>query len=238
MISHHGFTYRTKQVSVLGFSMMTINDLDESIDMLCAHFGEDNEDQSLKEEYCPYFGVLWESGIGLAQRLNLETCNQKKILELGCGLALPSFVATCLGGNVLACDFHSDVPLFLKTNQQNNNLFFDFKLYNWRKAVGLKSFDDNDDLGKFELILGSDILYENSHPVEIATALTHFLAPGGKIILADPGRAYIQTFVTAMTGLGFNEKLSVQKVDASLTTKKIEREVYLFEFTRRVAKST
>ena len=41
MKSHFGYHYPTKQLEVLDFSMVTIRDLDESIDILCEHFGEE-----------------------------------------------------------------------------------------------------------------------------------------------------------------------------------------------------
>jgi predicted nicotinamide N-methyase len=228
MKSTFGYDYLTNKVHVLGFEMTTIRDLDESIDILCEHFGEDHMDQSLAEEHCPYFGVMWEAGIGLSQFLTREQCAGKKILEIGCGLALPSFVATRFDGNVIATDFHADVPLFLKDNQDKNKIHFDYQVMNWRDEVDRTKTT----LGTFDLVLGSDILYESQHPMQVAVALIAFLKPGGKIILADPGRAYVQKFISCMQQLNYPEKLTIEKISAELTTKKIAREVYIFEFTK------
>lgn len=206
--------------------MVTIRDLDESIDILCAHFGEADQDQSLAEEHCPYFGVMWEAGIGLSQYLTKDMCAGKRILEIGCGLALPSFVATRFGGDVIATDFHADVPIFIDINKKKNGIDFDYQVMNWRSEIERTK----NTLGTFDLVLGSDILYESQHSLEVAKALIAFLNPGGKIILADPGRAYIQKFVTTMKELGYPEKFTTQKIAAELTAKKVEREVYLFEF--------
>ena len=225
--SHFGYFYPTKQLAVHGFDMTTIRDLDESIDILCEHFGEDDQDQSLAEEHCPYFGVMWESGIGLTQFLTPELCAGKKILESGCGRALPSFAATKFGGKVIATDFHADVPIFLKLNQEHNKTTFDYQVMNWRNEIERTKTT----LGLFDLVLGSDILYESQHPVEVAKALIAFLNPGGKIILADPGRAYIQKFISAMKELGYPEHFTTQKVSAELTPKNMDREIYLFEFS-------
>lgn len=226
MKSHFGYHYPTKELEVLDFSMVTIRDLDESIDILCEHFGEEKQDQSLAEEHCPYFGVMWEAGIGLSQFLTKELCAGKKILEIGCGLALPSFVAKRFGGNIIATDFHADVPLFLKINQEKNNISFDYQVMNWR------SEDDRSksSLGLFDLVLGSDILYESQHPMQVAQALIAFLKPGGKIILSDPGRAYVQKFISSMQELGYPDHFTTEKVAAPLTAKNIDREIYLFEF--------
>ena len=215
-------------MSVLNLEMVTIRDLDESIDILCEHFGEDDQDQSLAEEHCPYFGVMWEAGIGLGQFLTREMCEGKRILEIGCGLALPSFIATRFGATVIATDFHADVPLFLEVNKKRNNVYFDYQVMNWRSEIERAK----NSLGQFDLVLGSDILYESQHPMQVALALIAFLKPGGKIILSDPGRAYVQKFISSMRELGYPEIFTTQKVFAEHTTKNIDREIYLFEFSK------
>lgn len=226
MKSNHGYNYQLKNISVMGLEMTTIRDLDESIDTLCAFFGEDDQDNSLAEEHCPYFGVLWEAGIGLSQHLESLDLKNKRVLEIGCGLALPSFVVTLKGAEVIATDFHADVPLFLKVNQTANQCFFPYRVMNWRNEIERTKAD----LGLFDLVLGSDILYESQHPMQVAEALIAFLKPGGKIILADPGRAYIQKFITSMNECGYKEYLTTQTILAELTTKNKQREIFIFEF--------
>lgn len=213
-------------MSVLNFEITTLRDLDESIDILCNHFGEEDQDQSLKEEYCPYFGVLWEAGIGLSQFILPMNLADKRILEIGCGLALPSFVAANNGAHIIATDFHVDVPLFLQANQNQNKVFFEYSVMNWRDEVERTK----NSLGLFDIVLGSDILYESQHPMEVAKALIALLKPGGKIILADPGRAYIQKFITSMQQLDYPETMSIQSIKAEWTQKKKERDVFIFEF--------
>ncbi|MGZ3809956.1 MAG: hypothetical protein ACXVCE_17865, partial [Bacteriovorax sp.] len=58
-----------------------------------------------------------------------------------------------------------------------------------------------------------------------------FLKPGGKIILADPGRAYVQKFITAMNELGYKERFTTQTVLASLTSNNKQRDIFIFEFS-------
>lgn len=227
MKSNHGFSYQIKKINVLGFEMTTIRDLDESIDTLCEFFGEDDQDNSLAEEYCPYFGVLWEAGIGLSQHIEKIDIKGKRVLEIGCGLALPSFVITKMGGDVIATDFHDDVPLFLELNQKVNNITFPYRVMNWRNEIERTKTD----LGLFDLVLGSDILYESQHPMQVAKALIAFLKPGGKIILADPGRAYIQKFITSMNECGYKENFTTQIVRAELTPKNKQRDIFIFEYS-------
>lgn len=228
MKSSHGFKYQLKQVAVLNFDMTCIRDLDESIDTLCEFFGEEDQDNSLAEEYCPYFGVLWEAGVGLTQHLSKLDLKNKKILEIGCGLALPSFLVTKMGGNIIATDFHADVPLFLELNQKNNQIYFPYKVMNWRNEIERTRTD----LGLFDLVIGSDILYESQHPMQVAEALIAFLKPGGKIILSDPGRAYIQKFITSMNECGYKEHFTTQVVLPELTPKNKQRDIFVFEFSK------
>lgn len=226
MKSNHGFNYNLKTLSVLNFEMTTIRDLDESIDTLCEFFGEDDQDNSLKEEYCPYFGILWEAGIGLSQHLIQLELKDKKVLEIGCGLALPSFLIKKMDGDIVATDFHADVPLFLELNQKNNQTYFPYKVMNWRNEIERTKSD----LGLFDLVIGSDILYESQHPMQVAKALIAFLKPGGKIILSDPGRAYIQKFITSMNECGYKENFTTQNVRAELTPKNKTKDIFIFEF--------
>lgn len=231
MKSNHGFIYQLKKINVLGLSITSLKDLDESIDTLCEFFGEADQDKTLAEEYCPYFGVLWEAGIGLSQyllELNTKTpLAHKKILEIGCGLALPSFVVTRLGGDIIATDFHADVPLFLELNQKNNQIQFPYRVMNWRDEIERTKTD----LGLFDYVVGSDILYESQHPKQVAEALIAFLKPGGKIILSDPGRAYIQKFITSMNECGYKENFTTQVVKAEHTNRNQSKDIFIFEFS-------
>lgn len=224
--SNYGYEYKTKIMEVLDFTFTTVRDIDESIDTLCNFFGEENQDNSLAEQYCPYFGVLWEAGIGLGQFLKNYNVKNKKILEIGCGLALPSFIATSKNAHVIATDFHADVPLFLEFNQKMNKTLFEYVELNWRDEV----LRTRSNLGTFDLVIGSDILYESQHPELVASALIAFLKPGGRIILADPGRAYIQQFVTSMQDLGYKEHFTTQTVKAKFTQRNADRDIYIFEF--------
>lgn len=216
--SIHKFSYEVEKKNFLGLDFYALKSLDQSIDMLCNVLGEKFMDDALKEDYCPYFGVPWEAGLGLAQYLVNVDFRGKRVLELGSGLALPSFVASRNGGKVLATDFHGDVKKFLDINQALNKIYFDFFQMNWRiKEV---------DLGKFDYVIGADVLYENGHPEYVAKALIDYLAPSGKIILSDPGRAYVQKFIQAMNKLGLKENLTIEKVKTSWT----EKEIFVFIF--------
>src|SRR3954451_11963721 len=51
-----------------------------------------------QDEYLPYWVELWPSGLALARALHGRALRGARVLELGCGLALPSIVAALAGG--------------------------------------------------------------------------------------------------------------------------------------------
>ena len=183
------------------YVMEVIRDLDEAIDIVCSHLNPEEQMESFAEDLCPYFGILWPAAEGLSQFLNLhpELVRNKTVLELGCGLGYPALVASALGGKVLATDFHPDVEAYFQRNCRHSNLTCDYLRLNWR--------EDKTEIGKFDLVMGSDVLYESKHPREVVKGLIRFLKPGGKILLSDPGRAYLQVFIKAMNEEGYKEEL-------------------------------
>ena len=53
----------------------------------------------------PYWAELWPSGLALADYVATLDLAGRRVLELGCGLALPSFAAALGGADVLATDW-------------------------------------------------------------------------------------------------------------------------------------
>lgn len=144
----------------------------------------DDEAQFFRElmTQIPYGVALWPSAIALAFELadRGDALQGKSILELGAGTGLPGIVAASLGGKVVQTDRQEmAMSVCIRNGEENHIAGIDHRLVDW-----LEWHDDT----KYDLILGSDILYwEPLH-----TSLTHIfqtnLAPGGRILLADPFR--------------------------------------------------
>lgn len=149
---------------------------------------------------CPYFGTLWPAGRVLAQYLSEQPLPpEKRILEVGCGLALPSLFLAKHGINVEATDVHPDVPAFLERNRELNGLSAPtFVPLDWRDEGG--SYDP------WDLILASDVLYDKTQPRSLLAFLSKAVAPGGRVLLADPGRSYLQGFFDDARQQGFRVK--------------------------------
>jgi predicted nicotinamide N-methyase len=187
-----------------------IADLNKTIDEWFAAFGDEPrteaETQRL-ENLCPYFGVIWASARALCQALaDLETdLTEKDVLEVGCGLALPSLYCAKIGARVTATDFHPAVPRFLERNLALNGVQkLRFVLEDWKS--------DHSPLGRYDWVIGSDILYEREHAGPVARALARHCKPDGRIILADPARPYLQGFSDEMKNLGFREETRILTV--------------------------
>jgi predicted nicotinamide N-methyase len=193
-----------------------IRDLDEAIDVICESMTPDEQLDPFAEDLCPYFGILWQSSEALAQYLaeNPSLVRKKTILELGCGLGLPSLVASHLGGEVLATDYHPDVKEYFMRNCRHSSVTCNYRRLNWRES--------REEIQKFDLVIGSDVLYESKHPKEVALGLLRYVKPGGKIILTDPGRTYLQQFLTAMKNEGYQESMSSKKIE--------DKVIFIFEF--------
>src|SRR4051812_23309300 len=58
-----------------------------------------------EDEFLPYWAELWPSGVALARAIATRSLKRASVLELGCGLGLPSLAAALAGGRVLATDW-------------------------------------------------------------------------------------------------------------------------------------
>ena len=59
------------------------------------------------------------------------------------------------------------------------------------------------DLGGFDLLIAADVLYERRNADALATLIPRLAAPDGRVLLADPGRTYLEHFRDLMRGAGW-----------------------------------
>jgi predicted nicotinamide N-methyase len=191
------------------FELFRLHNLDQTIDALFESLKSGGE-ESLLEELCPYFGKVWPSARGLCEFLKTQSLVKRSVLEIGCGLALPSIFAAKKGASVFATDFHPDVPWFLKKNIDLNLTppekgRFRYGSFDWRALGAMNS--------SWDWIMGSDILYERAHFQEVARALDELATPATQVLVADPGRPYLQSFSDEMIRLGWKMKTHVFRVN-------------------------
>jgi predicted nicotinamide N-methyase len=133
----------------------------------------------------PYWARLWPSGEVLAAALAAAPPGPgTRVLELGCGLGLPSIVAARGGADVLATDASTDAVAFAAHCLALNELEATVACADWTK--------DGDQLverGPFDRVLAADVLYTNANADEAMRLMPRLVEPNGEVWLADPDRA-------------------------------------------------
>lgn len=214
--------------AIFSLEIEELENLESTIDELFLEL-EKSGNPNLLEDLCPYFGCVWPAARALTEYLgrhNIEEKGALKVLEVGCGLAIPSLLlaSTLKFSKMTATDFHPEVPKFLERNLLRNKISrdrFSYREMNWRSPPA--------DFGRFGVVIGSDILYEKSHPEDVAEALVRLVKPSGRIIIADPQRPYLNTFVSEMKARGFSAKPQVYRV-ANLPAP--PKEILVFDFQK------
>lgn len=156
----------------------------------------------------PMFGILWPAGFALAEEMSRFSIKGKHILEVGCGIGLPSLVLQRRRADITACDYHPLAEEFLRHNADLNNLapirFFNTPWIGWSM-----------DLGRFDLIIGSDLLYERDVSGALAGFIGRHAMPAAEVWIVDPDRGNRAAFNRLMLALGFD--LSEQRLDQATT---------------------
>ena len=134
----------------------------------------------------PYWSVLWRSGVALARELDEMELAGRRVVELGCGLAVPSFAAARAGATVLATDTCSEALTLVARNARENDLPVETALVDWAEPEALV------ERAPFDLVLTSDVLYERASFARLLSLLPR-LAP--EAWLADPGRPAADAFL-------------------------------------------
>lgn len=143
-----------------------------------------------RDERLPYWADVWPSSTALAGVVAALDGRGKRALELGCGLGLVTIGALRAGFDVLATDYYEDALLFARRNALSaTGREPRTRHADWRAFPS--------DLGRFDLVLASDVLYEREYATLVASAIVASLAPGGVALVADPGRVALLSFVTA-----------------------------------------
>jgi predicted nicotinamide N-methyase len=127
----------------------------------------------------PYWAELWPSGLALARALPLRL-DGLRIVELGCGLGVPSLTAAARGADVTALDWAHDAIALLDRNAARNHVDLIGVTADWRAFTG-----------SFDLVLGADLLYEQRN-VQALVQLLPSLA--SHVLLGEPGRPYAGEF--------------------------------------------
>jgi predicted nicotinamide N-methyase len=152
------------------------------------------------------FGVLWPSGQQLAQHMAQRPLKTgERVLEIGCGLALASLVGHRRGIDVTASDQHPLAEDFLLANLALNNLPpLPYRRGDWAQL------DPSSIEGRFDLIMGSDVLYERDDGGILPRFIEHHAQASAEVLIVDPDRGNRAAFNRRMAAMGFEvEQISL-----------------------------
>jgi ETFB lysine methyltransferase len=146
------------------------------------------EEDFVLDERLPYWADVWPSSIILAEKLLELDGSGRTALELGCGVGLSTLAATSAGFDVLSTDYYEDALDVTRANVfRNLGTVARTRLVDWRHFPA--------DLGTFDLVFASDVLYEKEYAELLPILLRRLLVPGGIALIADPGRVAAPIFV-------------------------------------------
>jgi predicted nicotinamide N-methyase len=132
------------------------------------------------DEFLPYWAELWPASLALAAAL--PEVAGLRVVELGCGLGLPSLVAAARGAEVTATDWAADAVELLRDNAARNRLELCVEVRDWREP-----WDE-----RFDLAVAADVLYEQRNVEPLLERLRE-LAP--RALLGLAGRPYEAEFL-------------------------------------------
>jgi predicted nicotinamide N-methyase len=143
----------------------------------------------------PYWANIWPSSRVLAERLVREAGQGRRLLELGCGAGYCALAAALAGFHTVATDYYPEALEFTQANAARNGVSgITTRVVDWR--------DYPRELVAFDWVVAADVLYERPYAGLVAAAVARSLAPHGRALVTDPGRAGARDFPDACLAHG------------------------------------
>ena len=138
-----------------------------------------------REELLPYWAHLWGSAVALAEAVTGKDVAGLRVLELGCGLGLPSIAAALAGAYVTATDWSVHAVRATEANAELNGVDIQTAVADWNDPG---AFSDG---APWDLVVAADVLYERPKSRALLELLPRL---SDAVLLAEPGRAPAQAF--------------------------------------------
>jgi predicted nicotinamide N-methyase len=212
--------------------LTTLKNVETSIDQVIDWLELQGYAPEQIENLAPYFGVVWPSSLALCAYLDQievkSRIRSRSVVELGCGLGLPAMICSRAGGECVVVDNHPSVPSFLRLNvSQNEPLSLIFKspedLVSECKTQGRV----------FDWVIASDVLYDRAMATGFADVMSLIASADATCVVTDPGRAYVNEFVSAMRARGWVEEFVIWSVPAGSNYAAKETDVFVVVFRRK-----
>ncbi|MDG2277530.1 MAG: methyltransferase domain-containing protein [Pseudomonadales bacterium] len=190
------FRYQTVELGGKDFHLRSLRDRQQCPDDIT-----EAEACGISSATWPLFGILWQSEELLATIVLDEEIANRRILEVGCGLGLASLLLQGRGADITAMDYHPDAKHFLDYNARLNDLEpIPFARTSW--------LDPNPELGLFDTIIGSDVLYDRHNLSPLLEFIITHAAAGSTILLVDPRRGLTGPFTRLLSARGFTPNVT------------------------------
>jgi len=141
------------------------------------------------EEFLPYWAELWSSAVALADDVSRRALHGARVVELGCGLGLPSIAAALAGGRVLATDWSTDAVRATAANAALNGVALETERVAWAAPEALV------ERAPWAWVIASDVLYEPRNVEALLELLPRLVDKKSRILIADPGRRPAEDFI-------------------------------------------
>jgi ETFB lysine methyltransferase len=161
-----------------------------------------SEEDFDRDERIPYWANLWPSERALAGLIADQSGYGRKLLELGCGVGLAALVAARAGFEVLATDYYHEAIEFVEVNAHRHGLSVAARMIDWRALP--------DDLGRYDIVIAGDVLYEKPMTPLIINVLKQTLTATGVAYIADPCRLVARPFVERCNEQGLRARLHLE----------------------------
>jgi predicted nicotinamide N-methyase len=149
-----------------------------------------DEEAFERDQFLPYWADLWPSAVALADVVARRPPAGRRVLELGCGIGLPGIVAARGGAaDVLLADWSADAIAFAADNAERNGVRVRTVVASWESPEPL-ALD-----GGWDLVLASDVLYEERNVLPLLEALDALVGPDGEVWVTDPRRRHTPAFL-------------------------------------------
>ena len=165
----------------------------------------------------PLFGQVWPTSVAMAINICKLDFASKRVLEIGCGIGLCSIVLHKMGIDITASDYHPRVREFLERNVLGNGLPpIKYQIGNWDT--------ENPELGQFDVLIGSDILYQPDHARLVARFIDRHSSNDVEVLIGDPNRNNRSRFTRNMIARGYLhhfERFDFQPLDGKRSSGRI-----------------
>lgn len=139
----------------------------------------------------PYWAKLWEASFLLGYFLGKQpVVPWQRMLEIGAGTGVVGLYASLCGHNVTITDIEEDALLFARANVLLNNAGADVRRLDWNSPEIAEPY---------EVIFGSEVIYDRQHYPLLISFLRKALAPNGTIFLAKSTSLHVPAFFEELT---------------------------------------